>query len=290
MNSNHNATKEISIRDPIKAMADIKDTAIMLTFASDYLCETPFLKKLGLSIEHDLEIVGKHIRQLRNQFIGKPIREIDLQTEMDVLGQTAKLFLNAEEGLIQQCTAGELGSALAERYEVLSSKINALKEKVEGKSVAYTKSDSVRGIFGKFRFIMISLVATYKFATRFLGILMLVGLAAFIYLYITMEKEADILKEIERNKSMIQTNQTIYDQIGEELKEIKKRAKELDKKKLNRKQELELMELNLKVFKLNDDQGKAQVHIEQYQENNKRELNKLEKMKKKSFFERLTRQ
>jgi hypothetical protein len=59
-----NREKQIA-QDSEKALKDIKDSAVMLSLASEYLCEDPFLEKIGADIEKNIEIIKKHVEGLK---------------------------------------------------------------------------------------------------------------------------------------------------------------------------------------------------------------------------------
>ena len=284
------STQEITLQDPVKALSEIKDTAILLCVANEYLCEEAFLEKMGFVLNHNLEILERHVKNLRGQFVGKPPRDIDLEPQLKDIAQIADLFQNANDGIKKLCVEGTLGLDLAEKFSTLTEGIETLKGMLEGKSVAYTKADSFKRTFGKLRFIFVLLAAAYKFAIRIMAFLVLLSLLTFTYLYVTMEKEADVLNEIERNTLQIEENQALYTQHNAELKTIKKQIETLENKvKLNRQQEVQLMELNLKAYKLEEEQGQAKIEENHAQTEKEKCIKKLEEMRRKSFLERILR-
>ena len=147
-------------QDPEKALKEIKDSAVMLSIANEYICDDPFLEKIGSNIRKSLELVENHIEELKRQFVGKPIEEMDLSGPVNQLAQLATLLERADGGVKKKCAEGELGIELKEAYMSLVSKVKELRDRIEGRSVSYTKTDSVVGFLGRFRFIVRAFVAT----------------------------------------------------------------------------------------------------------------------------------
>jgi hypothetical protein len=286
------STEEINLSDPAKALGEIKDTAILLWLASEYLCEEAFLKKTGYVLLHNLEIVEKHIEKLKSQFVGRPLKEIDLTQQLNAISQLADLVQEADDGIKHRCVSGELGLELKEKLETLTSAIESLEERAEGRSVSYTTTDSVMGVMGKFKIVTSFLVATYKFTAKIVGILFLIALSTFAYLYFTMEKEADILAEIEQANTLIRENRETFADLDVQLKEMKAKIQgmEKNKKTLTRQEEVELMDLNLKAYKLEDMREQARIKTDIYEKEAQENLRRLEQLRGKSFSQRLLRQ
>ena len=174
MTNGHMSTKEITLRDPQKALGEIKDTAILLNVAGEYLCEEAFLKKMGFVLNHNVEILKKHVSDLRSQFVGKPVRDVELGPRLEEINRIADLFQKIDDTTKQRCVAGELGRELSDKYASLTAGIHQLKGMIVGTAVSYTKADSMKGFFGKLRFLLVSLAVTYKIGSRIVGILILV--------------------------------------------------------------------------------------------------------------------
>ena len=288
MTGAHMSTKEITLRDPQKALREIKDTSLLLSIAGEYLCEEAFLKKMGFVLNHNIEVLEKHVKDLRAQFVGKPVREIELGPRLENINRIADLFQEVDDGIKQRCVEGELGRELSEKYASLTAGIHQLREMSEGTAVTYTKADSMKGFFGRLRFLLVSLMVTYKIASWVVGILVLVGLSTFSYLYLTMEKEEDVIQDIKRNDRVIEEKISRTAQIQEHLKTMQKKMSRLEKKKaLSRQEEVALMELNLKTYKLADEQNQAEILIDLAKEEKEKHVERLMEMREKSFLERL---
>lgn len=276
-------------QDPEKALKEIKNSAVMLSMASEYLCEDPFLKKIGASIEESLEVVERHIEDLKKQFVGIPIAEIDLSKPLERVTDFAERLQKAGDGIKQKCADGELGMELHEKFTSLVSGINGLKERVEGRSVSYTRTDSALGFFGRFKFIVRSLVFTSKYTLRIFALFVIVCFMIFLYLFITMETEKGPLEMVDQSRALILSKQADIVRINKELKPLQEKITSIRKEELSRQEEIRLLDLKLKVHQLADEQQKTLIEVEIEEKALEQRLKKLDKVRRKSFLERLLR-
>lgn len=277
-------------QDPEKALKEIKDSAVMLSIANEYICDDPFLEKIGSNIRKSLEVVENHIEELKRQFVGKPIEEMDLSGPVNQLAQLATLLERADGGVKKKCAEGELGIELKERYMSLMSKVKELRDRIEGRSVSYTKTDSVVGFLSHFRFIVRTFVATSKFTLRITALFLIICLALFFYLFVTMETEKGPLESIEESRARILSKQASLDRINSQFKPLREKIEGLQKDELSRDEEIQLLELNLKAYKLSEEQQKAVIDMQNEEKVLEKRLKELERVRQKSFLERLLKQ
>jgi hypothetical protein len=272
-----------------KALKEIKDSAVMLSVATEYLCEDPFLKKIGATIEKNIEIVQNHVEDLKKQFVGKPITEVDLKKPLDRVTRFAGRLQKANDGTRQKCTHGELGKELDEKIKSLVSEINSLKERIEGRSVSYTTADSALGFLGRFKFIVRSLAVTSKFTLRISALFVIICLMIFLYLLITMETEKVPLERVEQSRALILEKQADLVRIKAEIKPLREKIDNARKDEMSRQEEIRLMDLNLKAHKLAQDQLNTLIEVDIEEKALKEKLKELEAVQRKSFLEKLLR-
>lgn len=272
-----------------KALKEIKDSAVMLSVATEYLCEDPFLKKIGATIEKNIEIVQNHVEDLKKQFVGKPITEVDLKKPLDRVTRFAGRLQKANDGTRQKCTHGELGKELDEKIKSLVSEINSLKERIEGRSVSYTTADSALGFLGRFKFIVRSLAVTSKFTLRISALFVIICLMIFLYLLITMETEKVPLERVEQSRALILEKQAALVRIKAEIKPLREKIDNARKDEMSRQEEIRLMDLNLKAHKLAQDQLNTLIEVDIEEKALKEKLKELEAVQRKSFLEKLLR-
>ena len=272
-----------------KALKEIKDSAVMLSLATEYLCEDPFLEKIGANIEKNIEVVENHIENLKKQFVGKPITEVDLKKPLDRVTRFAGRLQKASDGTRQKCTHGELGKELDEKIKSLVSEINSLKERIEGRSVSYTTADSALGFLGRFKFIVRSLAVTSKFTLRISALFVIICLMIFLYLLITMETEKVPLERVEQSRALILEKQADLVRIKAEIKPLREKIELARKDEMSRQEEIRLMDLNLKAHKLAGDYQDTLIEVDIAEKALKEKLKELETVQRKSFLERLLR-
>ncbi len=276
-------------QDSEKALKEIKDSAVMLSVATEYLCEASFLEKIGANIEKNIEVVESHIEDLKKQFVGQPVTEVDLQKPMDRVVRFAGRLQKASDGTRQKCTQGELGKELDEKIKALMGEISTLKERIEGKSVSYTTADSALGFLGRFKFIVRSLVVTSKFTFRISALFVIVCLMIFLYLVFTMETEKIPLERVEQSRALILEKQADLVRIKAELKPLREKLEIARKDEMSRQDEIRFMDLSLKAYKLFEDQQNTMIEVDIEEKALREKLKKLEAVQQKSFLEKLLR-
>ena len=276
-------------QDSEKALKEIKDSAVLLSVATEYLCEDPFFKKIGADIEKNIEVVEHHVEDLKKQFVGKPIAEVDLKKPMDRVARFAGRLQKASDGTRQKCTHGELGKELDEKVKSLVSEINSLKERIEGRSVSYTTADSALGFLGRFKFIVRSIAVTSKFTFRISALFVIVCLMIFLYLIVTMETEKIPLERVEQSRALILEKQADLVRLKAELKPLKEKIESARKDEMSRQEEIRLLDLSLKAHMLAQDQLNTLIEVDIEEKALKEKLKELEAVQRKSFLEKLLR-
>jgi hypothetical protein len=277
-------------QDLEKALKELRDNAVMLTLANEYLCEDFFLKKIGASIKENIKVVESHITILKRQFVGKPTSEIDLREPVERVAEFAEHLEGGEDNIKRKCRQGDLGRELDEKVTLLSGEIDALKDRIDGTSVSYTKTDSVMGFLARFKFIVRSLVATSRFTLRITALFVIVCLILFFYLFITMETERAPMRAVEESRARILSAQEDLVRINEALSPLQKKAEAFKKDDLTREEEIKLLELNLKAYKLDEKRQKALIEVKMAEKELQKKLKELEVVRQKSFLERLFKQ
>jgi hypothetical protein len=276
-------------RDPYNALSEIKDKAVMLSMAGEYLCEDPFLKKIGFSIRRNMEDLKADIEALKRQFVGKPVEEVNFDKHLQGIEHIAKLLQEGAEDVEHRCIRGELGKELGERVISLAGEIKGFKDRVEGRTISYTRADSVLGVLGRLKFLINTLVATYSLASKIIGLFLMVGLMTLSFLFITMESEKGLINKIEEIRTLIQSSEAALSNINDEVKQIQKLIDNIREGELNRQDGIELMDLNLEAYKLAEEQQQALIKVMIQKKTLEERLKRLDEMNRKSFFERLVR-
>ena len=204
-------------RVPDTNLNELKDTAAMLIMAGEYLCEEVSLKKIGSSIEKNLEILRNHVEDLRKQLVGKKNREDEpaVDEDLEQISYIASLLQKADKDTRRKCVEGELGEELEVKNVSLAKGINVLKEKTEGgPPVRYTKTESAFGMFGRLKFVISAIATLFKFTFKILALLILICLIPFAYFFFTMDTEKDLSKKINQDSAYLSSKQADLSRIN----------------------------------------------------------------------------
>jgi uncharacterized coiled-coil DUF342 family protein len=276
-------------QDPDRALNEIKDKAVILRMAVKYVCEDPFLKKMGAGIAQNIEVLKTHIEDLEKQFVGRPADDINLNEKVEEIEDISRRLQDAEKSTNDKCVKGELGKELCQKVISLAGEIKALQIRAGGGAVSYTRTDSVKGAFGRMKLITDPFVLHYRGMLRLLTALVLAIIAVFLYLFFTMETEKGLNEKIDRGSVRIESLQTPLPEIKEELWQIRKEIERIPQKELSRQDKAAVMDLNVKAFELAEKLEKAQLEINIHQKELDENQKQLEEMKQKPFFQRILR-
>jgi len=135
----------------IESLGRIRSDALLLSVGHAYLCEEPFLIKIGRSIDVNLERLKEDISFLKSKFPGKFTREVDTDEIINEIHSTAQSLMEPDDKLNARCTVGELGRDLETTITTLSDAIKVIKGQIDGSGATYTKKDSVLKFAGGFQ-------------------------------------------------------------------------------------------------------------------------------------------
>jgi len=272
------------------ALNEIRDRVLMLSLGNAYLCEEPFLKKIGHVINLNLLKLKEDITSLKKSFPGKFTDEVETDEILNGINSIAQHLQNPDKEINEKCTVGALGRELEESVNTLTEAINAVRIQVEGESPVYTKADSILGLFGWLRPVGNLMATLSGFIGKLFIFLIIASILIFSYLFLTMEKEGSILKEIAKSEAYIQSQQEILSQLDYEKDQISRQIEAIEKRGLNRQDKIEIMDFEMGINKLDDKRHKIETEISMYDKELKDNQRKIEEIKKKSFIKRLLRQ
>ena len=278
----------------LAALKEIRDSVLILSLGNAYLCEEPFLKKIGNTIDVNLEKLKSDISSLKKRFPGKFADEVDTDEIIKKIQDTAKSLQEPDKEIDEKCTMGELGQELETSVNTLADAIKKIKVQVEGDALTYTKKDSALQAVGGLKEIGISVGGAFTYLFKILICLIILSVLVFSYLFITVEKEGGFLKEIAESEALIQSKKEILskldeekNQISQEIEQIKMKEK---KKELNRQDKIDIMDLEMKSDKVDEEIHKVGGEVDLHEKKIMGNREKIEEIKKKSFVERLLRQ
>ena len=166
-----------------KGLHGIRDMALMLSLASDYLCEEVFLKKAGLTTDMHLKELKSDISSLKKRFPGKFVKEVDTDRALEEIHTIAGLLQKSDKEILKKCCAGELGLELEDSVSALANTVKATRMQVEGELKAYTKTESVLSHIGWIKSISHPIIGLSTLTVRLLGVVVLAAAMFFVYLF-----------------------------------------------------------------------------------------------------------
>jgi hypothetical protein len=282
---------EAKVRSELNALHEIRDIALMLSLGNVYLCEEPFLKKIGHAVDRVLEDLHGEILSLKKRFPGQFAQDIDTDAILDDFHAKAEQLQNADAAINAKCGGGQLGRELEEMVSTLTAAVKEVTFKVEGKLPGSARRYSLLSLFNPFKALG-RLVSTFSSLVVKLALFIIIlAIGPFAYLFISMEKEGSIQKAIDQSRAYIQTQRQTIVSLDQERAEIAKQieAMRLREDELSRQEKIEIMEINVKAHALDQKRQAIEVEIASHEDKIAKNLEKIEEVKKKSFLQRLFR-
>jgi hypothetical protein len=273
----------------IEPLLGIRKNSLLLLMAYEYLCEDTFLLKIGKDIENNLQTLKEDISSLKKQFPGKLTTEIDPGDILENIGATAQALIKSGEEVQDRCMSGELGRALESDVKTITSALNQIRIQVLGKDLSYTRKDSVFNLFSRLQDMANSLGSKMILAAKILLCMVILLIAAFLYLLFTMEKQGPLMEEVEASRAFISSNEKSLSQLEVKREEISKEIKALEKKDMNRGEKIALLDLEMEIRKMNQDHDTMEAEIATHEKKIAENLKRAENIKETSFLNRLLR-
>ena len=276
-----------SSRSHFSALHEIRDRAYLLSLGNVYLCEAVFLVKIGQEIEALLETFGEEILFIKKRFPGQMASDVDMGTVVEDIRSIAQDLKDPDTGLDDKCAAGELGRELEKSVEALTSAVKTLIAKVEGKLPEYSKKDAVLDALGVAKTPARVVSSTIALIVKGLILLLLLALGPLAYLLLTMDTEADLRKEIGKSETQISSVRERMASLEKEKAGIIKEIEIFKGDNLAREGKIAAIDLNMRAHSLDDKLSQAEVELTDQVEIINARLARIEKIRNKSFLQRL---
>ncbi len=273
-----------------QGIREIRNGAYLLSLGNAYLCEAPFLIKIGENIHSQIDGLKGDITAIKDQFPGKFLAEIDTDAVLAEISALSLHLQNPDQALNEKCTIGELGNELETLLEKLTTTLDSLRNQVEGRGLTYSTKDSFLAMFGGVRQSGGYAASRLKMMLKVIGVVIVLCAVAFFSLFLTMENEKDILGKITAHQAHIRSQQEILSELDREMQALIEQAAPLEKDNATRQEKLEYIELNMKIHDLEQRRQQVQEQIQTQRNEIKTDQAEIKAMKKKSFLERLLRQ
>ncbi|MFZ0449824.1 MAG: hypothetical protein WAL98_11340 [Desulfatiglandaceae bacterium] len=278
------------LEDETKAsLSELKDWIVLLDMAGEYLCDGLVFQKMAMAIQKSLEVLKKRSEELKEQFVGRPLHDIDIDEPLEKLSAFSNRLGEADDHMNSHCREGKVARELEDRLDFLKQRLNALKDRVDGQVAPYGAGDSLDNILVRLKTLSHLLVSTYKKATRISLAIFLIGLIAFVSLFATMESQTAVLKEIQTGRSLIRSTKARLADIQAREDKLHSKTTRMELYVMTREDKISILELDLRSHKLNEQKEKIQAELDLQEKTLDRNVNKLEAMRRKSFLARLFR-
>lgn len=280
---------DVDPHDIEKAIKAIQNIAIMLTGATEAVCEGRILKRFSGEIEANLERLETDIASLKKKFPGKFPETLKPDSSLSKIRDIAITLKEDNADIEAKCRKGDLGNELSTRVLELKGIVKDIRDTLSGKVSGYTFTDRVAEYGRRVKSFLLDLSPLVSNMGRIVLAALLVTIFAFVYLFLTMESEDVLLKSIKNDRASIEKQKDTLGSQRKEYEEIRGKIKSLDKKKLSREDKIQRLNLSMEERKIKDLIDKTMLSIETREKEIAEKRKKIEEIRKKSFFQKLLR-
>jgi len=273
-----------------KAFRAIQDIAVMLTGASEYLCEKRMLKRYSSDIETHLENLDTCVSHLKKSFPGKIPVGFKPNSSLIRIREIA-LSMKGDDAAVQsKCRSGELGDELFMNLKELKVAVGEVQDTLGGKVAShYGFADRIGEQAVRLKPVVSALSLFTSFIGKVITVLIIVLILAFIYLYATMESEDAVrtnlnkaIASLESQKDALAKYRKDYEQITRSIN-----ALESENKTLTREEKIQFLDLSTERKKVKERIEQGTFFIEKKEKEVVEKKKKLEKLRKKTFLQKL---
>jgi len=280
---------DVDPHDIEKAIKAIQNIAIMLTGATEALCEGRILKRFSGEIEANLERLETDIASLKKKFPGKFPETLKPDSSLSKIRDIAITLKEGNADIEAKCRKGDLGNELTTRVVELKGIVKDIRDTLSGKVSGYSFTDRVAEYGRRVKSFLLDLSPLVSNMGRIILAALLVTIFAFVYLFLTMESEDVLLKSIKNDRASIEKQKDTLGRQRKEYEEIREKIKFFDKNKIGREGRIQLLNLSMEERKIKDLIDKTMLSIETREKEIAEKRKKIEEIRKKSFFQKLLR-
>jgi ABC-type multidrug transport system fused ATPase/permease subunit len=271
-----------------KAIQAIQDIAVMLTGASEYVCEERMLRRYPSDIETSLDSLDTYVSHLKSSFPGKVPEAFKPDSLLARIREIASSMRGNDAATQAKCQSGELGDELFMRLKELKAVVGDIQDTLGGKVLShYSFADRIGEQVVRFKSVFSGLSLLTSYVGKITAGLIIALIISFVYLYATMESEDALIKNINNVLTSIETHTDTLATHMKEYEQITRNINALKKKKLTRDEKIQLLDLSTKSKKVKDRIEKSTLVIEKKEKELADKKKKLEELRKKGFLQKL---
>ena len=278
---------EATFKNIEKAVKDIHNIGIMLSGASEYVCEEGVLKRFSRYLQAYHKRLESDITSLKKKYPGKFPETPELNSSLARIRDISSVLGQDKKGVETKCRAGNFGHELNTEVAELKSGVQEVWETVSGKVSGYSITDRLAGPGGTVTSALYNLSPFAPVPRKIIIAVLTVAAIAFGYLFFTMESEDALVQGIKDDLAHLETERQALEIKKQEFRDIQAKIKVLDKKNLNRKEKIKLLSLTVEEGKLSEFIEKTTVAVEKRGRELEEKNKSLEKLRKKPFLQKL---
>ena len=280
---------EATLKNIEKAVKDIHNIGIMLSGASEYVCEEGVLKRFSLYLQAYHKRLESDITSLKKEYPGRFPETPELDSSLSRIRDISAVLGQDKKSVETKCRAGNFGHELNTQVAELKSGVQEVWETVSGKVSGYSITDRLAGPRGTVTSALYNLSPFAPIPRKIIIAALMIAAIAFGYLFFTMESKDALVQGIKNDLTYLETERQALKVKKQEFKDIQAEIKVLDKKNLNRKDKIKLLSLTVEDGKLREFIEKTTVVVEKRERELEEKNKRLEELRKKPFLQRLLR-
>jgi hypothetical protein len=280
---------EATLNNIEKVIKDIHNIGIMLSGASEYVCEEGVLKRFSRYLQAYHKRLESDITSLKKKYPAKFPETAELNSSLSRIRDISAVLGQDNKAVETKCRAGSFGHELNTQVAELKSGVQEVWETVSGKVSGYSITDRLAGPGGTVTSVLYNLSPFAPVPRKIIIAALTVAAIAFGYLFFTMESKNALVQDIKDDLTYIETEKKVLEVKKREFRDIQAKIKVLDKKILNRKDKIELLSLTVEEGKLSEFIEKTAVEVEKKERELEEKNKRLEEVQKKPFLQRLLR-
>ena len=278
---------EAILKNIERAIKDIHNIGIMLSGASEYVCEKEVLERFSRYLQAYHKRLESDITSLKKEYPGKFPETPELDNSLSRITDISAALEQDKKAIETKCRAGSFGHELNTQVAELKSGVRDIWETVTGKVTEYSITDRLSGGGETVTSALYNISPFGPIPRKIIVAVLAIAAVVFGYLFFTMESEDELVKGIKSDLAHLETERQALTVKQKEYEDIQAQIKALDKAGLNRKDKIKLLSLTVEEGKLRESIEKTTVAVEKWERELEDKNKKLEELRKKPFLQKL---
>jgi hypothetical protein len=278
---------EAILKNIERAIKDIHNIGIMLSGASEYVCEEGVLNRFSRYLQAYHKRLESDITSLKKEYPGKFPETPELNNSLSRITDISAALERDKKAIETKCRAGSFGHELNTQVAELRSAVRDIWETVTGKVSGYSITDRLSGGGETVTTALYNISPFGPIPRKIIIAVLAIAAVVFGYLFFTMESEDELVKGIKSDLAHLETERQALTVKQREYEDIQAQIKVLDKVDLNRKDKIKLLSLTVEEGKLRESIEKTTVAVEKWEREFADKDKKLEELRKKPFLQKL---